>query len=311
MYNEERKEAFIKSYTSSPRSAYYVRAIFKKFGTYEDNIWHEDVCLQPTEVIEPIINSKTGTRMESAERALIVLKDYVKWCGRNSIKTSNGVFNVRVDVVEAVKNQMVSSPLQLRNKLDELFEDIENETIACLYKAYLWMAYAGLSDVEALEVTVDEIDLSELVIRHNNKIYQLYKESKRTFENACTLKEFKYSHDSYSNDIFKTRVPGNKVMRGFKSGGMKLSTLRSVITHKSVDKGMKISYKKIYYSGVFFRAYEKERAGIEVTFKDYVAEQIAENNYSTSRNRTINKIANQLMRSLEVDYDRWKCAFNV
>lgn len=311
MYNEGRKEKFITSYTNSPKSAYYVRAIFKKFAKYEDEKWHSDLCMQPTEILEPIINSQTGTRMESAERALIVLKEYVKWCARNGIETSNGIFGVRVDVVEAVKEQMVASPLHLQKKLDDLFNPEDEKTMDCLYRAYMWMAYAGLTDVEALKVEVNEVDLTDLVIRHNGKIYQLYKQAIKTFDQACNLKQFKYKHKNYDTDLENPRFPGTKLMRGIKSDVMKLSTLRSVMTKKTAAKKMKMSYKKIFYSGIFYRVYENERAGEDISFSDYVAELIEKNEYVLNENRTINKITNEMIRALEIDYDRWKCAFSV
>lgn len=309
MYNEERKEKFITNYTDSPKSAYYVRAVFKKFAQYEDNEWHDDLCMQSTEVLEPIINSQTGARMESAERALIVLKEYVKWCARNGIETADGVFGVRVDVVEAVKEQMVASPLHLQKKLDILFNIEDEQTMDCLYRAYIWMAYAGLTDVEALEVEISEVDLTDLVIRHNEKVYQLYKEARKTFEQACNLTGFKYKHKNY--ETTNSRYPGTKLMRGIKSDVMKLSTLRSVITKKTAAHNMKLSYKKIFYSGIFYRVYENERAGENISFADYVADVLEKNDYVLNRNRTLNKIANEMMRALEVDYDRWKCAFSI
>lgn len=309
MYNEERKEKFIKIYAGSPKSEYYVRAIFKKFSFYEETVWGEDLCARSKSDLEPIINSQTGTRMESAERALIVLKEYVKWCARNGIDTSDGVFNVRVNVVESVKEQMVASPLHLQKKLDALFCPEDEKTMDCLYRAYIWMAYAGLADVEALEVEVKDVDLSDLIIRHNDKIYQLYKEAKKTFDQACNLNVFKYKHTNYEMEAI--RVGGKKLMRGIKSSGMKISTVRSVITKKTANCGVKLSYKKIFYSGIFYRAYEKERAGESVSFSDHVSEVLAKNKYEINKNRTINKIANQMVRALEVDYDRWKCAFSI
>ena len=102
MYNQERKEEFIKNYTPGGKTAYYVRVIFNKFANAEENEWHGDLCEQSKERLESIINGQTGTRMQSAERALIVVKEYVKWCRRNGIKTSNGAFEVRIDTIEAV-----------------------------------------------------------------------------------------------------------------------------------------------------------------------------------------------------------------
>lgn len=327
MYNEGRKERFIAEYTTSEHSGRYIRVIFNKFSKYEEQEWHEDLCMASAEVIEPIINSQTGTRSESAERVLIVLRDYVKWCRRNRIKTSDGIFNVKVDVVEAVKEQMIKNPASLQERLDRVFADESKQTVDCLYRAYIWMAYAGLTDEEALDVDISEVDLDNLVIRHNKQIYQLYEEAKETFRLACTLKEFKYIHPNQSSSKYETTKPrykSDKLMAGHKSV-LKIATMRGIMNKRVLSPldpkikndnnyvPVKLSYKKIYYSGIFFRAYQNEVRGLGSCLRDYAIEEVAkkQKQYKLSKNRTLNKIVNEMERELERDYDRWKCAFAV
>lgn len=309
MYNEERKERFIAQYTRSSQTARYARTIFRKFEKYENEVWHDDVCTQPAKVLEPILNNEIGVRIKTIERALFFLREYIKWCEKNGIKTLNELAQIEINTVEAVREKMVASPMHLQKKLDKVFYPESLESIDCIYRAYLWMAFAGLEDEDALEVEIADVDLNDLVIRHNNKIYQLYHEAKTTFEQACNLTEFRHKHENYESDLMMPRFPGTKLMRGIQSN-IKRATVCGIITKRTTRNNVSISYKKIYYSGIFYRMYELERMGEEVSFSDYVADLMQRKEYTFNKNRTYNKVANKLMREMKDDYDRWKFAFN-
>lgn len=308
MYNRERKEEFIKDYTSNGRTAYYMRGIFNKFEYAEENEWHEDLCKQPKERLEKIINAQTGTRMQSAERAFIVVRDYVKWCRRNGIETSNGVFEIKVNTIESVKKLMVGNPVELQERLDLLFGTDDDKTVNCVYRAFFWLAYAGMTDVDALEVEKNEVDLvSEIkCVRHNGKRYRIYDVAVETFRNACTLTEFE------RNDVpYKTMIPrgeSDKLISG-RTGDMKLLSIRRAIGKREEATGVKLSFGNVYYSGLFYRTYSEEVKGYGMSFEAYVNEQLETNKYTYNQNRTRNKVFNQKIRALELDYDCWKCAF--
>lgn len=313
MYNEERKERFIATYTPGGRTAYYVRVILNKFADAEENEWHGDLCEQSKERLESIINVQTGTRMQSAEKALIVVKEYVKWCRRNGIKTSNGAFEVEVDTLEAVKKQMVGSPEHLQDRLNKIFDSDDEETVHCIYRAFIWMAFAGLTDVEALTVTKDEVDFDNMVINHNNRVYQLYYVARHTFENACNLTEFACKKSNTGKKL--ERAAGDTVIRGVRPH-IKLLTLRRMIVRcgeeasKRLGEEIGVTYKKIYYSGLFYRTYERQRLGLGELFNQYVEDLMKDNVYTLDKYRSLKKVRNEKTRALEVDYDRWKCVFS-
>lgn len=256
---------------------------------------------------------------------MIILREYVKWCGRNGYAVSNGIFEVRINSIEKIQNQMVSSPYHLSLKMKECFADTKEETIDITYRVFLWLAFAGLEDEEAIKVTSDCIDFKNLRINFNGHSYEMYKEGLADFEKACTLTTFLYQHPKYT--IRRNRAEGNIITRGFCSPKMDLNTIRPIINkrfamgdvaEKSVE-GVKprqkshISYKKIWLSGVFYRAYEQERAGMPVDFSDLVARSIElkeqGKKYTVTKTRTLNTIANTFEKEYLTDYAKWKCAF--
>lgn len=322
MYNETQKNAFIASHTNSDKTTALIVQIFNWFEPYE-NEWQCDLSQQSTEVLQPVVNELTGVRSKSTELILIILKEYVKWCGRSGYEVSRGIFDVRINTIDKIQSQMVASPLHLKSILDRCEFDTPNkETVDVTYRVFLWMAFAGLDDKDAIRVTTNDVDLQNLRINFEGHSYEIYKECREDFEKACCLTDFLYEHPNYS--IRRDRAEGNIIMRGFRSPTVDLKTLRPLINKKlttDADGGgetktrqkSKLSYKRIYLSGIFYRAYERERAGIPVDFSDVVALEMQRKEkvkqYTTSKTRTLSVIANMIEREYLADYEKWKCAF--
>ena len=312
MYNEERKVAFIKEYGGTERSQYYVRTVFNKFEDIEESR-NVDVCELPADELQTIINSLSGVRTESSERVFVVLKKYVSWCRDHGYCVNNDIFDIKIDIIETYRAQMFKSPSDLKEKIDRIFKEneLENDTVGVIYKAYIWMLYSGLSNTEALEVNVSDVDLSKMVIRRGeNRIFKLYNISYDVFKTACEIENFRYRHEGYLEDIYRERYPGKALMRTYKSERMLISSIKSILTKLSVSSGVKLSYKKIFYSGLFYKMYVDEMEGIQSTFYAYIDEEM-DKEFEINKNRTINKIRNQKMRALILDYEKWKAAFYI
>lgn len=322
MYNETQKNAFIAAHTSSDKTTALIVQIFNWFEPYETE-WNMDLSQQTTEILQPVVNDLSGLRSKSTELVLIILKEYVKWCGRNGYEVSKGIFDVRINTIDKIQNQMVASPLHLKSILDKKevhndketlicgFDLPEQETVDITYRVFLWMAFAGLDDKDAIRVTADHVDLKKLRINFEGHSYEIYKEGREDFEKACKLLDFLYIHPNYTTR--RDRAEGNIIMRGFRSPNVDLLTIRPII-NKRLCSGKtptkeKISYRRIYLSGIFYRAYERERAGLPVDFSDVIAREMQDRQYTVTKTRTLTTIANALEREYLADYEKWKCAF--
>jgi hypothetical protein len=228
---------------------------------------------------------------------------------------------------------MVASPYHLATILNDYeFDPPEKETIDITYRVFLWMAFAGLTEKDAIKVTAKDVDLANFQIHFEGNDYELYKECKTDFEKACTLTEFMYYHPHYGVRPRK-RVEGDTIMRGFLSSEIQPTTIRALINkrfdpmkylteeqrkQKGIDEDLreaKLSYKRIYLSGIFYREYERERIGLPVNFSTVVAKEMKQRekergkSYTTTPTRTYVTIANKLEREYLTDYEKWKCAF--
>lgn len=337
MYNEERKISFINQYATNKKSKVYVTRFFEAIGHYESK-WNCDIAEQATSVIEStlytLLYSKKST---NAELNLTIVKEYVSWCEKNGYCTNKNIATMKVDIIENFKKKMVSSPLHLKTVMDKIDEDDiyrfdlpEKETIDIVYRVYLWMAFAGMYESDAIRVTSDCVDLINLKINFEGKSYELYKESRVDFEKACNLKYFRYEHKGYSESKMRKRADGNIIMRGFKNPDVNVKSIRPKVNKflSPKDKDVmteydkkyfpktKVSYSRVKESGIFYRAYERERAGLPVDFSDVVAMDMEQKEkesgvYKTDEARTYRVIANYNARLYRVDYERWKCAFAI
>ena len=326
MYNEKVKREFLASYTHKKSTSAFITQVFNWFEPYE-NVWGLDLSQQTTDVLQPVVNELTGVREKSTELIIIILKEYVKWCARNGYEVSKGIFDVRINTIDKIQNQMVASPLHLKAILDDEksnFDSLEKETVDITYRVFLWMAFAGLEDKDAVRVTSDDVDLDNLKINFEGHSYEIYKECKEDFEKACKLTAFNYEHPHYVT--CRLRAEGNVIMRGFRSPTVDLKTIRPIINKKFSENDMdnrqdtnrqksRISYKRIYLSGIFYRAYEQERAGLPVDFSNIIALEIDRKEkikkYTTTKTRTLTTISNRMKREYLADYEKWKCAFTM
>lgn len=320
MYNINQKNKFINAYAKTESVAEQIRYIFKSFKKYEVE-WGLDLSLQTVEKLEPVVNEVSGIKVQSTRIIIRILKDYVRWCKAEGYEVSNAIFKVKINPLEKIRAQMVSSPLHLATKLELCFDDPKENTIDITYLAFCWMAFSGLKDTEAVKVTADEVDFKNLEIVHNGHTYEIYRQSLEILRKACTLTEFEYKHPKYS--IAKKRAEGNAILRGIRSSEPNLATIKPLINKKLSEKTddfegedtkvYKLSYNRIYLSGVFYRAYQRERAGLKFSFYPTVQREMdvqeTRGGYSLSSTSSLDSVASTMEKNLKDNYENWKAAF--
>ena len=303
MYNEERKTRFIETTRSSSD---FGHSVFRTTGKYEKAA-DTDFCELPLETVQEIVNENFGTRTRSMDSCIGFLRSYVGWCKDNGYKTCDAVYNVQSQMDEKIKRRMVSSPRHLQATLDKVFKPVESNMVDCIYRCYLWMAFAGIEEEDALSVKVSEVDFSSMLIEHDGKSYELYREAIPAFRMACNATEFAYEHPNYKQT--RNRCPGEYLMRGIRSEQVKLNTVKGIIQKAFKAKNVELTYGKLRLSGVFYRAYEAERMGDPVNFDAVITDHIRKMGSTYHTNYTRGKVAGLLKRDLFDDYACWKAVF--
>lgn len=318
MYNAEQKENYIRSKHITQSTITFFEQIFKWFEPYETQ-WNCDLTLQDSAHLSEVINSISGLRKKSGVLIHSILKDYADWSKQNGYNISNGIYDVIISNKDKIKNQMVASPAGLNDLITKHqiqkdgkiytigFDSPEKETVDITYRVFFWMAFAGLKDVDAIRVKAIDVRLNKRSILFDGDIYPIYEEGLRDFEKACKLTSFVMEHPHYT--AFVPRASGNIIMRGFRSDTPDLQTIRPVINKRMCIAGSKerVSYNRIYLSGIFYRTYFLEAMGAPVNFMPIVSHNMQNKTYTTTKSRTT--IANQYSQELYEDYIEWKEAF--
>ena len=316
MYNEDLKKRFVRDYTGSLNTANVAATVFNAVEKYETE-WNADLCTRSTEELQPVIDEIVGLRSRSKWMTLTILKEYVKWCIAMKVPGAcDGMLHIEAVGLDKVRHQMVSSPLHLQRFMDSIFDSESDETIDNIYRCYFWMAYGGIDEDDTILIRNEDVDFSEMIIRYKTISVPIYREALPAFRNAVNLTSFVYKHPNYSKTIRRDRVPGDTIMRGIKAV-TKTFTMRATLSKrniKAVEVGktdMQLSFYRVRMSGLFYRIYEMERAGIAPNFSDAALRVMDGKTYSLKGREKIEHKQNRIERDYMEDYQRWKLAFSI
>ena len=103
------------------------------------------------------------------------------------------------------------------------------------------------------------------------------------------------------------------MIRGIKSVPT-LKALRVELSRRSKQNSdktpLKLSYFRVWISGVFYRMYEQEIIGVPPDFNAIAYQQMEGKTYKLDSGRnTMEAKRRQLVRDYEEDYERWKLAW--
>ncbi len=315
MYNSEQKIRFIRAYTSSIHTANVAATIFQKLAAYEE-AWDADLCTRSAEELQPVINEIVGLRLKSRWMSMSILREYTKWCMLMDIPGAcDGMLHVTFTSVDKVRRQMVANPYHLQKYLDEIFDKESKKTIDNLYRCYYWMAYGGISEKDTLTIRKSDVDLEQMIIHYGNTSVPIYREALPAFQNVLQLDYFVYLHPRYE-EIERERVPGDLLLRGIKAM-TKTMTIRTTLSRKSAaaleskKTEMQLSFQRISLSGLFFRVYEQERAGVKPDFTEAAIQFMGRKEYTSYEQNVVEHRMKQIIRNYIDDYQRWKLAFSM
>lgn len=185
----------------------------------------------------------------------------------------------------------------------------------------------GLQVSEAIGVMNSDLNFNEAQLLFAGRELPIYPESVLDLRKAVDLEEFRESRGK--NRIRKKRAAGHEILRGKVSrrtlGEAVKLTFRPTISRAfkaALDRyesngaevpphlSLKLTFKHVYMSGIFYRTYEEEREGVAPAFEAIVAQERRNAKESHfSRNYTERKLLNILISEMKQDYENWKKAF--
>lgn len=321
MYNDDQKTTFIRESTRSISTAFTMQGMFKLSEAFE-NKFGKDLCEFSDGEIAEFISSAAPTRIDHKRQYKSTLRLYFKWCNKN------GLCDVIPDIdvekcgsLEKIRSQFVVNPVQMQMRLDNVFEPEEWNTIHCTYRAFLWLAFIGLSTDEAINLRASDVDMNSMRIRCCDFVYKIPTEAAYSLSVCASRVNFAYKHPNYTADfIYRDRVPGDKILRGIKSDAVnpiKFIDTISALTREKRKAGAigneNVTFKKASISGVFYRMYMRETAGLPIDFTEDALMMATKGSRSSDDKKSAvpGHPISQIKSSLKKDYEQWKLAFDL
>lgn len=317
MFNEELKSRFISEKYLDENSQVWVKGLFDRTEPFEEKCG-KDLCALSDEEFVEAFNGITGIRNSGREIILRMLRNYVSWCIDNDVpNTRPELLEVDGGISDKIKAQTVGNPTHLQRWLDFIFVPEKDETLDNVNRAYCWLAYSGIRENEAFEVQDSDVDFENMVIHLHGKEYPIYREGIPALRNCKTHASFIYDNPRYEKPIYKDRLPGHDLLRACRGGANNIMSMRTMMNRririamkKCEDETVKIrlTYFRIWMSGLFYRMYEAERAGMPVDFSGVVKEdlKIRAENGGDIQDRFYGSMRNSLIKNYIKDYEDWK-----
>ena len=312
MYNEQQKLKFINMNIENQHTAATCRNMFEATANYEVKFGH-DLCEMSTDEMSVVMSDIAGLRCRSALPRIHLMRRYVSWC--SGLCEATNVPQTTCANNEKIRTMMIASPEHLQHSMDYLFDQESELTIDNTFRAYLWMAYGGLPEELLVQVTVKHVDLFHKVVNINGHIATLYPEAMQSILNCIALTSFVYKHPNYSHEIVRARMPGGVIVRGIKAAPS-TKQIRSELSRRYMKRADKsegvvaLSYRRVWMSGLFYRKFIEEQAGVRPDFTDTALEFMSGKEYKLESGRnSVDAKCRQLARDYMKDYIRWKETF--
>ena len=310
MYNSEQKEKFISKFAESEYTK-TIKRVFDAITVLEEE-WNADICTKTSAEIEDQLHRVVGMRSSSQDTTIAILNKYIRWCKETDApfvnRDSSEIRNIRSN---KIKMLMFKDAEHLESTMNHYFAPVFESRMDNICRCYFWLAYVGISAVEAVSVTVDNLDPWNNTLTLNGKTYKLPKESIPVFKFLCSAKIFVI--DCGHCDGVSERAGGNLLLRGLAKRGANPSpdviqnmALRKIKkSGQLLDDNTKISYKNVWLSGMFYRIYCNEQVTGEIDLSELLEAHFK------GKDGVLNKTYSAAKRDYSIDYQRWKEAFEL
>jgi integrase len=313
LYNPSQKIEFL-NYYGEGSQAYY--KLFMTLKKHEER-FNEDICNFNYDWIMSIFPAISGKSIGSKHTTRTLLVKYTDWAlANNKSKKSDNPFTLinvkKIDNETKVKQELFGSPEHLQKVLDTVVE--EDKFPSLIIEIFAILLYNGLTEEEALDVEVDDVDFINKIVYSHDRKKSFYLSDKLN----CLLKStigvtyYEMPHP-YAGTRKVNLQDNNKIIRKEDRDRVidnvsYISNLRnklSMLRKKYYDETYEtvgLSSSSLTMSGYFYRLYLKEKNG-EVLNKDEFL--FDKDQYLKDQWRATKIKINQLL------YRDWKAAFNL
>ena len=314
IYQEDVKRAFLEVVVSKTNRSILL-GCFRSSCPFENSAG-KDICAFTDEELRAVMTKIFNTKNRERSRVAVInlLSQYFDWCIHHGVPgaTEHDMSTLRSSDI-LPDEMMIFNPGHLQQFLDKMFDQESDQTIDNLYRCYYWMAYAGLPVEDTIRLKPENFDLENLDVEINGDAGILYRQGLPCIRNCIFLRQFRYRHPLYASDteVFKDRIQGDYIFRGTKGSfddpAAALAGFRISVARHCAQSGISLSYKRVLYSGIFYRAYEYEvEYGMPPLFTQIIGDHPIGKRIVSTEKASAKRKLDIYANSMKNDYEIWK-----
>lgn len=315
MYNAEQKGKFIRDRYTTTANIQHCERYFNALEPYEEG-WRADICTRTAEELKPAIEHICGVRYRSHLFQIKMLRQYTEWCISHNIPGAiDGISGIDNLFIDKLVQSTMSGPVQLQLYLNRFCSPEINDTVDNTIRCFHWAAFAGVKRQDVISLTKKNVDLFNMVFKIDGKEFPIYREGVPAIRKCIELKEFHFDHPSFTDPVYVDRVEGESLFRGFRGErtfksmsafiSLKIKSVNDMLDEQD-EQITSISYDNLRLSGVFYRLFEFEAAGIEPDFQALARELYDGKAKANLHGNDLKWKYNRIAKQYEEDYARWK-----
>lgn len=316
MYNKEQKERFLDAINIANGNRSWAIGVFNTIENMETETGRDLAMLSPEEVGTALLSSGARSYVTIANRLPLVVR-YKNWCAENGIDavtmlSSEIVFDLSVNI----KQTMVCTPKQLDRILHEAFPDRKGmSTMAPAYRAYMWFAFSGMFEEDAVQVRMRDINLQDRLVYVSNRWYGLEPESIPEIKAASkfTTLDREMADGSirhYRREEGDVILRGRKLEKSISPKDYVKKTLRPLIQSYMKEIGrVDFTFQKVRRSGLFYETFRREVRGLAPNFYTIAVDDYERDNHKPVTESIRKRTISRGNLNYERDYSAWKRAF--
>lgn len=277
MYNQEIKERFLEEYDNVAAKKRFLTGLFSNLESCEENAQKDIAEMNRDEVVDTI--ETLSAEISTVQQILSILRKYVSWCKSNMVfpKVSDDLLELTAkdfDFADALEKSLFRNEFDFLTTLKSVREFNEGYP----EPPALCLAWLGLKTKEILALTDDDVDMEKQTITVDNQVVvagfpDAIAEVLQQYI-GCKVSErdhrtgWRQVIKDYSTGMFlKKMLPrGNKEF-GKPYGYSQITAAVSKLNARLVEDGKpgRLKFDNVWNSGRYYKLWETEQSGIDVT----------------------------------------------
>lgn len=213
------------------------------------------------------------------------------------------------------RSQYVTGPQHLDSILTRITDDPKLHKVDLVVRGYFWLAFSGLYEEDTYLLTAENLNFEDMTICYDGMVYPMYRQSVQTFRELASAQSMRRRTRQRQDTTLFPRAGGDQLLRTMSPiNREEMRVLYGRVLGGNVNSDgapIRLNYRTVYFSGLFFRAFEMERVTGRYDFKQQISDYFVRRYKHKERDFDVKKLSNNKECTLKLEYCKWKTAFPV